>query len=191
MDSLKNRILTMEGLPKANALYELAKIYTEFNIDSARLFVDEALAICRSLKNDTTYTIIASGMQYSLGRAGEKDLAHKYLISTRNLKSPEAMIAKYRTLTYVGLYFIHYWSYTQYDSSVYYGLLTVDLVSDAISKADRSIIVGAAYNKMGDNIKAHESGCTVNVAALGSGVHIILFNGQGLMTSYSKFMVVK
>jgi len=156
IDSLKKVINTVDGLPKANALYELGKIYTNLNIDSTKFFVDKALAICRRLNNDTTYILIASGMQYPLGRVGEKDLARKYLISARNMTSAEAMHPTYQNLINVGLYFIHYWNYTQYDSSVYYGLRAVDQAVNALSKADRSILVGAAYNKMGDNIKALE-----------------------------------
>lgn len=156
IDSLKSIIRTTKDLQKANALSELAKVYSEFNIDSTKLFIDEALAICRRLNNDTTFILIAAGMQYSLGKVGEKDLARKYLISARNIKSPEAKKAKFQSLLNVGLYFIHYWNYTQYDSSVYYGLLTVALAGNPISVADRSILVGAAYNKMGDNINALE-----------------------------------
>ena len=185
VDSLKNLIRTTEGLQKANALFELAKIYSEFSIDSTKLFIDEALAICRRLDNDTTYILIAAGMQYSLGRVGEKDLARKYLISARNLKSPEAKKAKFQSLLNVGLYFIHYWNYTQYDSSVYYGLLTVALAGNAISIADRSILVGAAYNKMGDNIKALEyykkAETILNELPFYSGEFCYLYNQLGTL----------
>jgi len=157
VDSLKNAISTSEGVKKASALFELAKVYSRLNIDSTKLFIDEALGICRRRNDDTTYILIAAGMQFFLGSVGEKDLARKYLISARNLKSREAMNPKYQNLPFVGLYFIHYWNYTRYDSSVYYGLKTVDLMDDfTVGKADGYIIVGAAYNKMGDNIKALE-----------------------------------
>jgi hypothetical protein len=108
------------------------------NIDSTRLFLDEALAICRKLNNDTTYILIAAGMQDYFGRIGEKELALKYLNSARKLTSPQSVTPRFRSFLYVGFYFIHYWSYTQYDSSVYHGLLTVDLAANPISIADRS-----------------------------------------------------
>jgi signal transduction histidine kinase/DNA-binding response OmpR family regulator len=185
VEPLKNRIRATEGLTRANTLYELAKVYTTFNIDSAKLFVDQALATCRMLNDDTTFILIATGMQYSLGRVGEKDLARKYLISARNLKSPEAMIPKFQNLINVGLYFIHYWNYTQYDSSVYYGMKTIDLAENAISRADRSILVGAAYNKMGDNIKALEYYKTaetiLNELPFYPGEYCYLYNQMGTL----------
>jgi signal transduction histidine kinase len=185
VDSLKNLVRATDGLPRANALFELAKVYTGMNIDSTRLFLDEALAICRTLKNDTAYILIAAGMQYSLGSVGEKDLARRYLISARNLKSPEALNPTFQNLVNVGLYFIHYWSYTQYDSSVYYGLLTVDLAVNELSKADRCILVGAAYNKMGDNIKALEYYKTaetlLNEIPFYAGEYCYLYNQLGML----------
>lgn len=147
--------------------------------------MDEALNICKGLKDDTTYIKIASGIQITLGEVGEKDLAHKYLIQARNLNSPEAMTATYRNLIYVGLYFIHYWNYTRYDSCVYYGQLTVDIAVNTISKADRSILVGAAYNKMGDNIKALEyyktAEALLSELPFIDGEHCYLYNQMGML----------
>jgi signal transduction histidine kinase/DNA-binding response OmpR family regulator len=185
VDSLKNEISTTEGLRKANALYELAKMYAGRNIDSTKIFVDKALEICQELHNDTTYILIAGGMEYHLGSVGEKDLARKYLIAARNLTSPDAMTPKFQSFINVGLYFIHYWSFTQYDSSVYYGLKTVDLAADALSKADRYIIVGAAYNKQGDNIKAlefyHSAQAILNSLPFFAGEFCYLYNQLGML----------
>jgi signal transduction histidine kinase/DNA-binding response OmpR family regulator len=156
LDSLKHLVITTEGLPKAQALFALAKLYSGLSIDSTIIFADDALRICSQLKNDTTYIIIAFGMQDILGRVGEKELALHYLLTAKNLKSPEAMIPKFRNMIHIGLYFIHYWNHTRYDSSVYYGLLSAAHTGDSLSRADRFIMIGAAYNKMGDNIKALE-----------------------------------
>jgi signal transduction histidine kinase/DNA-binding response OmpR family regulator len=156
VDSLKHLVVTTEGLPKAQALFALGSVYSGTNIDSTIIFANEALHICSRLKNDTTYILIASGMQEVLGRAGEKELALQYLLSAKNLKSPEAMMPKFRNMIHIGLYFIHYWNHTRYDSSVYYGLLAAAHTSDSLTRADRFIMVGAAYNKLGDNIKALE-----------------------------------
>jgi signal transduction histidine kinase/CheY-like chemotaxis protein/AraC-like DNA-binding protein len=185
VDSLKKAIRSNKGLPKARSLCELSKIYTTYNIDSTKQMVDEALAICRDLKNDTTFIWIAASMQYPLGSVGEKDLARKYLVEARDMKSPEAMRPICRSMINVGLYFIHYWNYTQYDSSVYYGLKTMELAVDNISKADRSILVGAAYNKMGDNIKALEyyksAETLLNEATYFPGEYCYLYNQLGTL----------
>jgi signal transduction histidine kinase/DNA-binding response OmpR family regulator len=184
-DSLKDLASRSEGLAKADVLYQLAKVYTVVDIDSTKIFMDEALGICRSLKNDTTYIRIACDMQDYLGRVGERDLAQKYMILARELTSPQSMIPKFRNLIYVGLYFVHYWSYTRYDSSVYYGLLTVDLAPDSIAKADRYIIVGAAYNKMGDNIEALEyynkAQAIMDALPYYSGEYCYLYNQLGML----------
>jgi signal transduction histidine kinase/DNA-binding response OmpR family regulator len=156
VDSLKHVVVTTEGIPKAQALFALARIYSGTNIDSTIIFSNDALRICSRLKNDTAYIIIAAGMQEFLGRVGEKELALHYLLSAKNLKSPEAMMPKFRNMIQIGLYFIHYWNHTRYDSSVYYGLLAAAHPSDSLTRADRFIMVGAAYNKLGDNIKALE-----------------------------------
>src|SRR3979490_219255 len=79
-DSLSTLVKQTSGLDKANALFELAKVYCGLNVDSTKLFIDEALGICRRLDNDTTYMAIAGGIEDYLGRVGEKDLALKYLI---------------------------------------------------------------------------------------------------------------
>jgi signal transduction histidine kinase/DNA-binding response OmpR family regulator len=186
VDSLKNMVRKTDGVPRANALFELAKVYAGVNIDSTTLFLDEALAICRKLNNDTTYILIAAGMQDHFGRVGEKDLALKYLISARKLTSPESMMPRYRSFLYVGFYFIHYWNYTQYDSCVYYGLLTVDLAANPISVADRTIMVGSAYNKMGDNIKAleyYKAGETIlnGLPSFYAGEYCYLYNQLGML----------
>jgi len=186
-DSLSTLVKQSTGIDKAIALYALAKIYYGLNVDSTKLFIDEALAICRKLDNDTTYIEIAGGIQQYLGRVGEKDLALKYLISARDLKSPQSMIPKYRNLIYVGFYFIHFWNYTRYDSSVYYGLMTVDLAPDSVGKADRYVIVGAAYNKMGDNIRALEyynmAQTILTTAPYSAGEFCYLYNQLGMLYS--------
>jgi signal transduction histidine kinase/DNA-binding response OmpR family regulator len=155
-DSLKQLVRQAKGMDRALALFELAKVYSSVNVDSTKLLIDEALGICTRLENDSTYMTIVSRMEDYLSRVGEKELAHKYLITAKGLKSPQAMMPKHRNAVYVALYFTHFWYHTRYDSSVYYGLLTVDLAPDSLAKADRYIIIGAAYNKMGDNIKALE-----------------------------------
>jgi signal transduction histidine kinase/DNA-binding response OmpR family regulator len=156
IDSLKAIVRQSQGIDRAMALFELDRRYAGLNRDSVKLIADEALRICRKLNNDTTFIVVTTKLAEYLSRMGEKDLAQRYLIAARNLTSPQSMIPKFRNLIHVWLYFSHYWYYTRYDSAVYYGLLTVDVATDSIGKADRFIMVGAAYNKMGDNIKALE-----------------------------------
>lgn len=187
LDSLRHAASNSEGVPKCNALLALAKAYAPINIDTTKLIIDEALSLAKALGADTTFMEISAQMQYHLSRVGENDLALKYLAAAKRLTSKQSMIPNFRNQVYVALHFLHYYSYTRYDSSVYYGLLTVDLASDSIARADRYIIVGAAYNKMGDNITALEyynkAQAILNALAFFPGEYCYLYNQMGTLYS--------
>jgi signal transduction histidine kinase/DNA-binding response OmpR family regulator len=155
-DSLKNLIQQSAGIHKAIHLFELAKVNTELDLDSAKSEFEQALAICRELKADTTIMKIIAGFQYPLCRVGQRELAKHYLILARDMNTPGALDPKFRGLIYRALFRIHMWYYSMYDSSVHYGLLEVALPGDSITNADRYLNVAWAYNELGDNLKALE-----------------------------------
>ena len=142
-------------------LYELAQLYADTNLDSAITIFEEALSVCRAVKDDTTMMTLLSWFPSALSNAGEQDLAGHYLYMAKAMKSPEALIPKFQIRLNYYLYNLHYWYLSDYDSCAYYAQRYIALVPDSTRTATGYIMLAAAYNEQGDNLRALE---TYNIA---------------------------
>lgn len=151
-DSIRQLVEQSSGISRATHLSELGKAYLSINKDSAKVFLNQSLAICRQQKNDTTFLKLVASWQYPLCRVGEKDLARSYLIEGRDLQSPESKTSKYRVKLLDALYNVHFWYFTLYDSAIFYELQANSLLTDSVALANSNLKIAGAYSDMGDNL---------------------------------------
>jgi signal transduction histidine kinase len=156
-DSLTNLLKSSTGIERAIQLKDLAKIYPRRNLDSSIMLFEEALAICRDLRNDTTAMLLLADYPASLSHAGEQELARHYLVMGRNMTSEDAQLPRYRVQIYSALFDLHYWFFTDYDSCIYYTKKWIDIAPDSNWMANGYIELAASYGRKGDNITALEN----------------------------------
>lgn len=184
-DSLKNLVAQASGAGKATRLFHLSKLYIEPHLDSAKLFFEDALSVCKATGDDTTMIKLICWFQPALSDAGEQDLARHYLVMAREMNSELAQQPRFRAMIYRALFDIHYWFLTDYDSCVYYSLKCIEFATDSTKTATGYIILGASYNELGNNLKALESYHTGQTFLQGPGADPFtvahLFNNLGML----------
>ncbi len=139
------------------ALTELAVAMLNKNTDSSKLLFEHAYKIADESGVDTVKAGIVSRYCLQLMNLGEKEYARHYLVTIRDMKSFKDLPGLYKARTYQGLFDLQYWSFSNYDSCLYYAQKWVDVAPDSVWKAYGYLEVGASYNELGNNLKALES----------------------------------
>lgn len=156
IDSLKAVIAKAEGTAKARPLTELAVKMLNTNIDSSKILFDKAFSIVDEAGEDTiragiTYRYAVTVLDY-----GELDYVRKYLVKVRDHKSFNDLPGKYKSGIYNGFFDVHYWITSDYDSCLHYTNLWIQTATDTLWLAYGYLERGAAFNELGNNLKALE-----------------------------------
>jgi len=161
IDSLKAVVATLQDIPKVHSLTGLAVAILNANLDSSKMFFEQAYSMADAAGNDTlragvTYRYTAQAIDL-----GEGDYLRHYLTMERDRKSFHGLPGKYKAQIYNNFFDLHYWFYSDYDSCVYYCQKWLDIAPDSLWSAYGYLELGAAYNELGNNLKALESFNTV------------------------------
>lgn len=156
VDSLKKAVQQNKGSAKAEAMGELARYFVKSPSDSSRSLIEQSIAICEQTKDDTTLIKILCQAARSFSDGGNPALAGRYLYQARKLNSAAATMPSFQVKVFKGLFDLHYWYLTNYDSCTYYAQKWVDVAVDSTNLGWGYIELGVSHNELGNHIKALE-----------------------------------
>jgi signal transduction histidine kinase/DNA-binding response OmpR family regulator/Tfp pilus assembly protein PilF len=157
IDSLKVLVESQAGPAKARLLAELAVSMLNKDLDSSKLIFERAYKIASDAGVDTVRAGVVVRYCLSAMHTGAKDYARHYLVTMRDLDTFKDLPGLYKSRIYQGLFDLHYWLYSNYDSCLYYATKWVQVAPDSVWTAYGYLEVGASYNELGNNLKALES----------------------------------
>ncbi len=187
IDSLKIVVSQSTGGTKARSLTELAIYMLNKDIDSSKVFFEQAYKIAEDAGDDTLRAGVTARYGVKAIDLGERDYLRHYLTLIRDSDSFLRLPLLYQARIYNVFYDLHYWSYSDYDSCVYYAIKWIEASPDSIWRAYGYLELGAAYNEVGNNLKGLEALNTAlaMVPANNSDLDMVssLYNNFGMLYS--------
>lgn len=151
-DAVKTTTVT-----QVHALSKLAIATLNKDLDSSKLLFERAYKIADDAHDDTLRAGVTARYGVKAVDYAEKDYLRHYAIKVRDMSSFPGLPPLYRAWLYNFLYDLHYWSYSDYDSCVYYARRWIEASPDSIWRAYGYLELGAAYTELGNNLKALEA----------------------------------